>query len=83
MSKKAQVHNLYELQFAKKVVKDVPEILIKLDKIQEMLYNHTEYRDVADVLYAVNDAKTMLEIHLEVYRPVVERKGKIIHGEEN
>ena len=80
--KKADIHNLYELQFAKKVVKELPEIIKKLDKIQGMLYNHIEYRDVADVLYAVNDAKTMLEIHYNVYKPVVERKGKVIYGEE-
>ena len=79
---KGEIHNLYELQFAKRVVKDVPKILHILEEFQSKLYQYNEYRDIGDVLYSINDAKTMLEVHYEAYKLVVKRKGKVIYDKK-
>lgn len=80
--KKADVHDLFEYSFAKKVLKDVPELQIKLDKCLELLYNGREYRDIADVIYSIQEAKFILNLHYETYSKIVETKGKL-NGEKN
>ncbi|PCI45916.1 MAG: hypothetical protein COB41_00570 [Proteobacteria bacterium] len=74
--KKDNVYNLYEYVFAKKVTKEVPGILLALDKMQLLCYDHMEYRDIANVMSSINEAKLMLELHLDAYKPVAEKKGK-------
>lgn len=74
---KAKVYNLYEYNFAKKVVQDVPKIIVTLEEFQSKLYEHRQYRDVSDVLYSINEALSMLEIHYLVYKPVADKKGKL------
>lgn len=73
---KKNIHNLFEYQFAQKVVKEVPGILDALDRCQGICYNYIEYKDIANVMHSINEAKIMLEIHLETYRQVAMNKGK-------
>lgn len=70
------VHNLYEYSFAKKVCEDVPTIIIQLEKAQTALYEYNHYKDVADVLWAINEAKIMLDIHFQVYNEIYNQKGE-------
>lgn len=76
MKKKAEIHDIFEYGFAKKVVKDAPDLIKNLDKCAEILYNGREYRDIADVLFAISEAKIMLQLHYETYSKVVKTKGK-------
>ncbi len=70
------VHNLYEYSFAKKVCEDVPGIMSKLDKAQSELYEFNHYKDVADVLWAINEAKVMLDIHYKIYSDIYNQRGE-------
>lgn len=75
--KKDNVHNLYEYQFAKKMVEEIPQILIDLDNCFDLLYNHIDYKDVLDVIYAMADAKFYLQLHYVAYKDVYDKKGKV------
>ena len=77
MKKNGDLHNLFEYSFAKRVVKDYPQLIEKLDKCAGILYNDMEYRDIANVLYAIHDAKLMLQLHYSSYKEVADKKGKI------
>jgi hypothetical protein len=72
------VFNLFDYQFAKKVCKDIPQILGIIGKFEKELAKYREYRDVANIQIAINDGKTMLDLHLKAYQPVLENKGKKI-----
>ena len=73
----SNVHNLFELQFANQVVKDVPKVLDIIDDIQKKLEPYLMYKDVADVYGASVDASIMLKLQLDAYSQVVKNKGKV------
>ena len=73
---KENIHDLSEFSFAKQIVEEIPKIMIELEKSQVNLYKFNHFTNVADVLYAINDAKTMLEIHYQVYKEIYEKKGQ-------
>jgi len=81
MKKQADVHDLFEYSFAKRIVKDVPDLQKKLDLCTEILYNGREYRDIADILYSIQETKFVLQLHYETYSKIMKTKG-MIHGKE-
>lgn len=72
----SKIHNLYEYQLALKIVKEVPEALKTIDKCIEMLDNHKDYVDVLLALRTLEDSKLLLELTLDRYEYVVNKKGK-------
>ena len=69
--------NLDEIRYAKKVIKDIPEILKILDKFNRMLYNYNEYSDVNIILEESSTSKLMLELILDAYKLVLKENGVI------
>lgn len=67
--------NLDEIRFAKKVVKDIPNVVKNLDKCIELLYNYSEYEDISKVLSEIYISKIMLSIFYEAYIIVLEENG--------
>lgn len=63
--------NLDEIRLAKKVVKEYPEAIKKLDIIYQMLYNSAEFMDIAKILDQVEESKYMMELTLEVYSAIL------------
>ena len=76
-NKRPELYSLHEFQFAKQVNEELPKILVILDNFQSKLYPYMHYHDVAQINYAINDAKAMFDVYLESYREVLEKKGKI------
>ena len=62
--------NLQEIQIAKEVIKDVPNIIEILDKAQEALYNYKQYKEVGLLDYHLNDTKFALELTLYHYKKI-------------
>lgn len=75
MVSKSNIVNLDEIRFAKKVVKDIPNIVKNLDKCIELLYNYSEYEDISKVLSEIYISKVMLSIVYEAYIIVLEENG--------
>ena len=76
MTPKPNVHHLAEYGFAKQVVEEIPLIMIELEKAQDTLSKYNHYKDVADVLWSINDAKVVLDIHFSVYKDVYDKKAQ-------
>jgi|CXWL01.1.fsa_nt_gi uncharacterized protein (DUF1015 family) len=76
MTPKPNVHHLAEYGFAKQVVEEIPEIMIELERTQAKLYKYNHYKDVADILWAINDAKVVLDIHFSVYKDIYDKKAQ-------
>lgn len=76
MTPKPNVHHLAEYGFAKQVVEEIPTIMMELEKVQSSLDKYNHYKDVADVLWAINDAKVVLEIHYNVYKEIYDKKAQ-------
>jgi len=75
--RKDNVYNLYEYVLAKRVTKEIPVILSELDEMQQVCYKYKEYRDIANIMHSINEAKGMLELHLKTYTSVANKKGTI------
>ncbi|HEU0125427.1 MAG TPA: hypothetical protein VFQ56_03895 [Flavobacterium sp.] len=71
----SNIINFEEIKLAKKVVKEVPEIVNNIDKCINLLYNSREYADVTYSLQQLNESKIMLQIYLETYKLVLEQNG--------
>ncbi len=67
----SKVIYLDELRVAKKIVSEVPGILVSIDKSIEMLYTHHEYQDVYLILNQLTESRIMLGLALDVYKQVL------------
>jgi uncharacterized protein (DUF1015 family) len=70
------IHNLAEYAFAKQVVEEIPQIIFELERTQASLYKYNHYKDVADVLWSINDAKVVLDIHFSLYKDIYDKKAQ-------
>lgn len=77
MTKKAEVHNIFEYTYALQVTKDLPKILQLLRDFQPKLDEFMVYKDVAEINNKIDEARTMLQLHLDYYEIIVEKKGKV------
>jgi hypothetical protein len=66
---------LEEIILARKIVREVPDVVKNLDKCIEMLYPNSHYYDIAKVILEMKDSKLMLEVTLEAYKIVLEQNG--------
>lgn len=67
----SQLIDLDEARLASRIVKEFPEAIKKLDKCRELLYSHMDYLDIAMTVKQIEEAKIMMELHLEVYTKVL------------
>lgn len=70
-----KIIHLEELRLAKKIVREVPDVLIALDKAYQLLYNKDEFIDIAHLINEMIDARIMLEMHLEVSKEYLRKNG--------
>lgn len=63
---------LDEYVLAKKVTKEVPELLKLLDKSRQMLYVYRNYLDVAKIIYQIEESYMILELTHNVYKAKLE-----------
>lgn len=66
-----KIINIEEARLATKIVKDFPDAMIKLDNCRQMLYNHSEYIDVALVIKQIDESLIMMDVLLQVYSQVL------------
>lgn len=66
------VINLEEIILARRVVKDFPEAIQKLDTCINLIYNLKEYYDIAKVIQQAEESKIMMQLILEVNKVKLE-----------
>lgn len=72
----SNIIHLDEIRLAKKIVKDVPNIINNLDKCLNLVYPYSsEYIDAHNVMQQILDSRLMLEIIYEAYKIVLEEHG--------
>lgn len=71
----SNVVHLEEILLARRIVREVPDVVKNLDKCIDLLYNSSHYYDVAKVILEMKDSKLMLEVTLEAYKIVLEQNG--------
>lgn len=82
MKKFDNIYDLHQLQLAKQICKDVPEMLKMLDKMTDMCYSYIEYRDIARLIQDIQETRWILEVHHRNYKPILDNKGKIFYESE-
>lgn len=63
----SKIIHLEEILLARRVVRDYPGAIQKLDNCIKMLYDNKEYIDIATSINQLRESKYMMEITLEVY----------------
>lgn len=70
----SKIINFEEIKLAKRVVKDFPGAIQKLDICLNMLYDNKEYFDIANVIQQMEESKYLMELTLDVYSQILEGK---------
>jgi hypothetical protein len=73
----SNIVNIHEYKKFKKIIKEVPELLILLEKLQSQLYDYMHYQAAENINYEINLAKENLEMNLQL----VHKKLKQIEKE--
>lgn len=67
-----KVINFEEIVLAKRITKDFPELIQKLDNCYNLLYNDgKDYVDIARVLTQISESKCMMELILQAYTQIL------------
>lgn len=74
---KGTKHDFLEYGFAKAVTKDFPFLIGLYERVIIALYPYAKYKNVWLVLQTLRDNQTMLQIQLDYYKNVYEKKGKM------
>lgn len=75
--KKGSRHDFLDYAFSKEVVRDFPKLLVIYNQLIPVLEKYRQYTGAVEVLSAVYDCKTLLEIQLTYYKRIYDKKGKI------
>ncbi len=68
----SKIIHIEEIVLARRVVKDYPGAIQKLDNCINMLYADKEYIDIATSINQLRESKYMMELTLEVYTEYLE-----------
>lgn len=71
----SEVINFEEIKLAKRVVQDFPELLIKLDNCKQILYNNSDYIDIAKVIRQIDESVYTMELILGLYQEILKQNG--------
>lgn len=63
----SKIIHLEEIVLARRVVRDYPGAIQKLDNCLNLLYDSKEYIDIATSINQLRESKYMMELTLEVY----------------
>lgn len=68
--------NIYDYKFAVKVCEDFPKLINLLAYMEKQLYNYNKYQAISHVTEALYDSKKTMELQLERYKKIKNKKGK-------
>jgi hypothetical protein len=68
----SKIIHLEELALARRVVRDYPAAIQKLDNCINILYADKEYIDIATSINQLRESKYMMELTLDVYKEYLE-----------
>lgn len=71
-----KTHNLKNYKQAKILEKDLKQIIRIIDLAISALHNFSKYSPVSVIMSSLQTNKTILEIHYNKYKRVVETKGE-------
>lgn len=60
--------HLEDIALARRVIKDYPAAIQKLDNCIKLLYDNKEYIDIATSINQLHESKYMMELTLEAYK---------------
>lgn len=66
---------MFDYEVAKQIIKDVPNILSKLERSRSDLKQYLHYRDIQNVIDSIDEAKMLLSMHLNTYKDIHKKKG--------
>jgi len=72
-----RVNNLNKYRKAKKIVKDLEQILKIVDSTNFQLSKYKIYRPVSQLCDTIEVSRDLLVYNLEFYRMIVETKGEV------
>ena len=71
------INDLNSYRIARVVVKDLSEIISKLNLYNSQLNDYHRYIPVQDVQHNIKINLAILNVHLQKYKEILENKGKI------
>lgn len=72
-----KTHSLREYKQAKILVKDLKQIIKIIDLAINALYHYSKYSPVSIIISSLQTNKTILEIHYNKQKRILESKGEI------
>lgn len=72
-----EVNDLAKYKKAKIVVRDLEQILKILGLSLKGLKPYKKYTSLSETMMALEDSRTILEVHLEHHKRILETKGKV------
>lgn len=73
-----EVNDFNKYKKAKIIVEDLEKILKIIDLSMKGLKPFRKYTSLSETLLCLEDSKSILEIHLEHHRKILENKGKVL-----
>lgn len=70
------IYYLNEYTYSKKMVKELPIIINKLEQFNNQLNQHSNYWVIARLQMMLNDVSLDLQYNYRYYREIYDRKGK-------
>lgn len=75
--KSTKVHDLQYYNLAQIKAEEYREILKDIEKVEEILYNHTRCSDIWQIILSLTDAKVKYFTELECWKETLENKGEV------
>lgn len=72
-----EIHDFHKLKKAKIIVEELEKVMKILNLSIVGLKPFRKYTSLSETLLCLEDSRTILEIHLEHHKKVLENKGKV------
>lgn len=72
----SKVTNIHEYKKLHRVIKELPEVLVLLNKVQQNLYKYMHYQDIGILNSNINASKENLGAKLDFCKKRLEREFK-------
>lgn len=70
------INNLTKFKKAKVLTKQISEALVNMSKAIELLEPYKKFSQIQDALWALKDNKQILQIHYNIQKDILEKKGE-------
>lgn len=75
--KSASLHDLTDFAVAKQVVEDFPKIMNIYNALLPALAHYEHYLVASNVIGAVKDSQTLMNMQMEQFQKILDAKGKV------